>query len=93
MCGETFVNDENIKVMIEACEVIEDADGCHRCPLRSCCLDVTSFKVIGEVLTEDMVDEFLSYSDYIEQPPITEDDIIADYADMARKAERDEYYD
>lgn len=92
MCGETFVNDENIKVMIEACEVIENADGCHRCPLRDCCLDVTSFKVIGEVLTEDMVDEFLGFSDDIENP-ITEDDIIASYADMARKAERDEYYD
>lgn len=93
MCGETFVNDENIKVMIEACNVIDDAGGCHRCPLYDCCLDVTSFKTIGEVLTEDMVDDFLRYSDHIEHPAITEDDIIADYADMARKAERDEYYD
>ena len=47
---------------------------------------------ICEELTADMIDEFLGFSDDIENP-ITEEDIIASYADMARKAERDEHYD
>ena len=92
MYGEDFVRDGNVRTLYEACTVIESAGACDRCPLKDSCLDVASFMAICENLTADMIDEFLGFSDDIENP-ITEADIIASYADMARKAERDEYYD
>lgn len=92
MSGISFVNDENIIILHEACEVIENAGGCDRCPLKDCCLDVSSFKAVCEELTAGMIDEFLSFSDDIETH-YNEEDAVAYFADMARKAERDEYYD
>lgn len=92
MSGNSFVNDENVRGLHEACETIEDAGGCDRCPLKDCCLDVTSFKAVCEELSARMIDEFLGFADDIDEH-YTEDDALAYYADMARKAERDEYYD
>lgn len=92
MDGSTFVHDENIRGLHEACDTIESAGACGKCPLYNCCLDVASFMAICEELSAGMIDEFLRYADELEDP-ITEADIIACYADMARKAERDENYD
>ena len=92
MDGRSFVNDENIRGLYDACIVIEKACGCDKCPLRDCCLDVSSYLAVCDQVSAGMIDEFLDFADDIENP-ITEEDIIASYADMERKAERDEYYD
>ena len=92
MSGIDFVNDLNVRTLHEACEAIENAGGCDRCPLRNCCLDVSSFMAVCEEVSAGMIDEFLGFSDDIERH-YDEEDALAYYADMARKAERDEYYD
>ena len=92
MSGIDFVNDLNVRTLHDACEAIENAGECDRCPLRNCCLDVSSFMAVCEEVSAGMIDEFLGFSDEIEEH-YDEDDALAYYADMARKAERDEYYD
>ena len=92
MSGIDFVNDLNVRTLHEACEAIENAGECDRCPLRNCCLDVSSFMAVCEEVSAGMIDEFLKFSDDIEEH-YDEEDALAYYADMARKAERDEYYD
>lgn len=85
---------EDLTAICEACETIKVADGCEKCPFerKEICIDYIDFKVVCGDLTEHLLTEFFDFLDDIEHP-ITEDDIIASYADMARKAERDEYYD
>lgn len=90
MSGLKFVRDENLKGMYEACEVIESAGGCERCPLRDCCLDVSSFKSICECVSASMVDEFLGFADDIEEHN-NEDDMFSYYADVKRKADIEEH--
>lgn len=92
MSGIDFVNDLNVRTLHDACEAIENAGECDRCPLRNCCLDVSSFMAVCEEVSAGMIDEFLGFSDDIENH-YNEEDALAYYADMARKAERDEYYD
>ena len=92
MSGIDFVNDLNVRTLHDACEAIENAGECDRCPLRNCCLDVSSFMAVCEEVSAGMIDEFLGFSDEIGRH-YDEEDALAYYADMARKAERDEYYD
>lgn len=85
---------EELTAICEACETIKCADACEKCPLerREVCIDYIDFKVVCGDLTEHLLKEFFDLADDIEYP-ITDEDVIAGYADMQRKAERDEYYD
>jgi len=83
---------DDLEQLKEACEVIRSADGCDKCPLYEGCLDVNILSDVIEGTSVDEINDLLAFADDIENP-ITDADIDAYYADMARKAERDEYYD
>lgn len=80
---------ENLGKLVEACRTIEYAGGCDRCPMRDCCLDVSSFNTICEEMSVRMVDELLGFADDIEEHD-NEDDLISYYADVKRKADIEE---
>ena len=86
MSGKDFVNSELIRTMYEACDVITEAGGCNRCPLKNCCLDDSSFRTVCEEATVKQIDDFLGFSDDIEEHN-NEDDMFSYYADTKRKAD------
>ena len=92
MRGRDFTHDNNVTGLYYACVTIKDAGGCDRCPLRNICLEETSYMTVCDELSSGAIDELLDFADDIEQH-YNEEDAVAFYADMARKAERDEYYD
>ena len=89
MSGIDFVNDLNVRTLHDACEAIENAGECDRCPLRNCCLDVSSFMAVCEEVSAGMIDEFLGFSDDIENHYNAED-AVAYFADLKRKMDAEE---
>lgn len=75
-----------------ACQVITEADGCDRCPLKAWCLDDEHFTDIAYGVTTKMIQAFLDFSDELYDHESDED--IKSYNDWLKEgAERDEYYD
>lgn len=78
--------------IFDACVAIEAAGGCERCPLKYACIRDSSTEYFFDSVTMGAIEEMLDFADDVENF-ISEDDYIADLADMQRKGERDEYYD
>lgn len=78
--------------IFDACVAIEAAGGCERCPLKYACIRDSSTEYFLDSATMGAIEEMLDFADDVENF-ISEDDYIADLADMQRKGERDEYYD
>lgn len=67
-----------------ACENIGGLGGCDRCPLKTNCLEMTSALTLAEDVTANQFEEFLGYSDDVENYK-DEQDWKESYADQARK--------
>lgn len=76
-------------LIFEACYEIQDHGGCEECPISHLCLDDTKASVneIADLMSAQGWDEFLNYAD---NATYSEDDIIAQYADAARKSDLEE---
>ena len=81
-----------LREIYENCNTIEMLGACEKCPFYNGCFKTTDFIEMCETITEEEIDELAEFADDVVHP-ITDEDILAYYADMARKAERDEYYD
>lgn len=74
------------------CQTISDGSGCDRCPLRSSCLEETPYLEVADNIAIGTWEEFTEFADDVANY-ISDEDMRAHFDDMARKAERDEYYD
>lgn len=92
-------NNEKIEILFEgmryimtACDTIDNAGRCEECPILGYCIKDTTLEAIAEEATMGWLTEFLELAEETDNN-ISEADYIADLADRARKAERDEWYD
>ena len=70
-------------VITYACENIKEHSACGYCPMKYLCLeDNTSVVEIADLASASLWDEFLTYADNV---TFTDEDIVAQYADTARK--------
>lgn len=76
-------------LLYEACLNIQDHGGCENCPISHLCLNNPSQSVmeIAELMSASSWDEFLEYADNV---TFSEEDVRAQYADLARKIDIEE---
>lgn len=73
-----------VDLALSACENIQEAGACDRCPLFGTCLDDNSFLDVATSFNTDHWKDFLGLSDDVIDY-ISEQDYIANRADMERK--------
>lgn len=77
-------------LILDACDMIRAKNRCSECPIVGC-IDVDALYEIGDEVTKATWIEFFDLAEECDNY-ISEDDYIADIADMARKGERDDIY-
>ena len=86
---------DSLSLLHTACENINGLGACDKCPIRINCLESTSPLDIAEDVTAKQFDEFLGFSDDVEdylenQAIFTDENQRALYADWQRKSEAEE---
>lgn len=72
--------------VFENCGYVQDEGACDECPLRLSCLDETPVCEFADTMSRDKIEEFLNYAEMVENNSnISEEDYIANCADMQRK--------
>ena len=76
-------------MVLDACDVIKGAGKCDRCPMY--CIEDDSWWDIADSKTKGQIAEFFRLADSI-RDFVSDEDYIADLADIQRK-EIDDWYD
>lgn len=83
MTKDARMIEQAFSLVAAACERIQDCGKCDECPKKHTCIcGDTNVMDMAELISALSWDEFLEYADHTYP---SEDDVIADYADRARK--------